>query len=479
MSQSRASGWRSTVGLAPRATLRQALFAGLAPDGGLYMPERIPALPSAVWNELAGAPVAEVAATVLAPLVGDEIPYADLVALAERAFDFPLPLVPLQACAAPGSLTAAPSVANTHVLELFHGPTLAFKDVGARFMAQLMAYFRDTDPLDQLESQSADRRLTVLVATSGDTGSAVAQAFHRMPDIDVVILFPKGQVSVLQERQLTTLGDNVRAFAVAGSFDDCQRLVKEAFLDPRLRVARQLTSANSINVGRLLPQMVYYVVGALALQALSSTPTPPAPLVVVPSGNFGNLAAGLLARHLGAPLGRFLAATNANDVVPEFLAGGAFAPRPSVSTSSNAMDVGSPSNWARIADLYAAGRALSDDQLRAALARDLDALTVDDAATRAAIREAYERFGYVFDPHTAVGWVALERWRTGCGGRAAEAAAPAMLLATAHPAKFRETVEPAIGRPLDLPEPLAACLTRPQMVADLAPHLDDLRRVLI
>jgi threonine synthase len=488
--------WHSTRGVAPPVSFAEALFAGLAPDGGLYMPERLPSLPPDTWRGLVGAPVAEVAATLLAPLVGDEVPRGELEALLAEALDFPLPVV---------ALAGGEGAADTHVLELFHGPTLAFKDVGARSMARLMAWFRarGRGPRHPGGGSAAAARgpLTVLVATSGDTGSAVAHAFFGVPDTEVVVLYPHGQVSPLQERQFATLGGNVRALAVEGSFDTCQRLVKEAFLDPVLRAGRVLTSANSINVGRLLPQAVYYATAGLALagEALADPPW-----VVVPSGNFGNLAAGFLAQRMGAPLAAFVAATNANAVVPEFLAGAPYRPRPSVATLSNAMDVGSPSNWERIVALLGG---------EAAVRRVLVGHSVDDRATRAAIREVDQRFGYLMDPHTAVAWVAAERERgrrevgapaaagvspaseqavagpSGAGVVAGHSSVrprqrpprrgPALLLATAHPAKFPETVEPTIGRPVPLPPALAACLERPLRTELLAPSLEALRECLL
>jgi threonine synthase len=424
----------STVAASPRVGFVEAVLAGLAPDGGLYTPERLTPLPPTDLESLRGADFPEVALALSRHLLGNELEGDALREIVESAFDFPVPLVSLSD--------------GTLVLELFHGPTLAFKDFGARFMARVVAHV-------------AARRdpLTVLVATSGDTGSAVAHAFLGLQGIRTVVLFPEAKVSPLQDRQFTTLGGNVRAVAVDGVFDDCQRMVKEAFGDPELAASLRLTSANSINVGRLLPQAFYYVYAWSRLLADA-----PPPVFATPSGNFGNLAAGLIAHRLGMPATRFVAATNVNDVVPEYLETGTYRPRPSVRTISNAMDVGAPSNLARIQDLYDG---------------DVDALRADvlgsrhsDKETRARMAEVFRRFGYVLDPHTAVGHLGLDR------ARARHPDAPPVLLATAHPAKFLEVVEPVIGQRIDLPPELAACLERERRVVRIPPSLEALREVL-
>ncbi|RMH21465.1 MAG: threonine synthase [Acidobacteria bacterium] len=421
----------STRGGGAPASFEEALFRGLAEDGGLYLPERLPALAPSFWADLAGRSTSDVALALLAPYV-PEVPAAALRAIVDDALDFELPLRRLEG--------------DLYVLELFHGPTLAFKDVGARVMARLMSFFL----------ARRRRRITVLVATSGDTGGAVAQAFHGVAGTRVAVLYPRGRVSPLQERQLATLGGNVRAFAVAGSFDDCQRLTKEAFADGELRRAMQLTSANSINVGRLLPQAIYY---ALAVAALGGE----APLFAVPSGNFGNLCAGLIAHRMGLPARGFLAATNANDVVPRYLAGEPYAPRPSLPTLSSAMDVGAPSNFDRILALY------GGDRRR--LQRDVAGSAHDDDATRRAIAEVYARTGRVLDPHAAVGYLALSPAVARRGG-------PGVLLATAHPAKFLEVVEPIVG-PIPLPSALARWQRLPVNAEPLANDLEALRRALL
>lgn len=424
----------STRGAAPEVPFRVALLAGLAPDGGLYVPAHLPVLPDAVWDGLRGGSLSDIGTGILAPLVGDEIASPTLHALLADALDFPVPLVALDE--------------HLTVLELFHGPTFAFKDVGARVLARLLSHFHDP----------AAPPLTVLVATSGDTGGAVAQAFHRVPRTRVVVLYPHGQVSAVQEAQFTTLGDNVTALAVDGTFDDCQRLAKEAFGRPDLRARAHLTSANSISLGRLLPQMVYYA--HLALAGPDSCP-----LVSVPSGNFGNLAAGLLARRLGAPIERFEAATTVNDTVPRYLLSGRVEPRPSVPTLANAMDVGDPSNLERIRWMFA------DDV--PAIRRVVAASVHTDDDVRGAIRELDGRYGYVADPHTAIAYLGA-RHRLAAGD-----VSRAVFLATAHPAKFGEVVEQVIGRPVAVPAPLAEAMTRPRQIVRVPPRLDAVTPCLV
>jgi threonine synthase len=352
------------------------------------------------------------------------------------------------------------------VLELFHGPTLAFKDVGARVMARLLAEV--TGPEVEDASGTSAPPLTILVATSGDTGGAVASAFFGVPGTRVVVLYPEGQVSPRQEAQFTTLGGNTMALRVQGTFDDCQRMVKEAFADPALRKTHRLTSANSINVGRLLPQMIYHV----HAWVLADTDRPL--IVSVPSGNFGNLAAGLLAREMGLPIQRFVAATNANDVVPAYLSTGTYTPRPSVRTHSSAMDVGAPSNLERIRALF------GDD-----LARLNDAITASawsDADTEEATRRIDEAYGYVIDPHGAVGVLAMEKAlgealeKAAAEGPADSAALPPLgiILGTAHPAKFAEVVEPVLGRTLPLPAALAERMEAQRQFVSVAPTVEAL-----
>jgi threonine synthase len=426
----------STEGKTPETTLREALFRGLAPDGGLYMPAPLPRLSAGDLAHVREIQWPGIASFLAHRLLAGAVDAEAVDSVVERAFDFPLPLLPL--------------TDRIHLLDLSRGPTLAFKDVGARFMAHLMAHFRE----DEAEP------LTILTATSGDTGGAVAHAFLGLPGIRVVVLFPDGKVSTRQERQFSTLGENVRAVAVQGDFDDCQRMAKDAFRDSELRNALSLSSANSINVGRFLPQSFYFV------HAWGRIRPAPLPLLFsVPSGNFGNLAAGLMAKAMGLPDVTFLAATNANDGVPRYLRTGRFRPRPSRRTLSTAMDVGNPSNLARILHLYR--RDL--DRLRS----DLTGRSVTDLETRDTIRRVHHECGHVLDPHTAVGFMALEREleaRPGTTG---------VLLATASPAKFAEVVEPIIGEPLPVPEALARGLAAERRVTPMAPESAALREFLL
>ncbi|ALW84225.1 threonine synthase [Hymenobacter sedentarius] len=421
----------------PRVDFRTAAVTGQAPDGGLYFPESIPKFPAGFVRELRSLSKATVALNVMRPYVGSTMPDSDLQRICTEAVDFDFPLVPVE----PG-VTA---------LELFHGPTLAFKDVGARFMSRCLGYFAqrgDTPPV------------TVLVATSGDTGGAVASGFLGVPGVEVVILYPSGKVSPVQEQQLTTLGQNIAALEVDGTFDDCQALVKQAFRDPDLAQRRYLTSANSINVARWLPQQLYY---CFAWQQWPATA--PAPVVSVPSGNFGNLCAGLLAQASGLPLGHFIAACNANDPVPVYLRTGHFTARPAVATFSNAMDVGNPSNFARILELF------DNDlgKMRAALSAD----TVTDAETVAAIRQVWAKDGYLLDPHGAVAYTALRRYQ------AQHAAAEGLILATAHPVKFPDVVEPILGHAIPLPAAVQHLQGRPKRSVPLAVDYEQLKAYLM
>lgn len=433
------------------ADFSRAALGGLAPDGGLYVPEELPRLRPAVLSSLAAMPFRDVAFETIRPFVAPAIPDAALRDLVEDAYPFGAPLVP---------------VGDRLVLELFHGPTAAFKDFGARFMARAFAYLR----------RGADKPLRILVATSGDTGGAVADGFFGVEGIEVVVLYPRGRVSPLQEKQIAGLGGNVSAVAVDGSFDDCQRLVKAAFSDPRASAGRELSSANSINIARLVPQAVYYVAAAGKAAAGAFDPDAEAtprrggrkpsgsaaggPVTFcVPSGNFGNLTAGLYARALGAPIDRFVAATNANRTVPDYLETGNYAPRPSVATISNAMDVGAPSNFERMAAHWSLA------QLRSVVS----GAAVSDDATRSALERTAHSTGYVLDPHGAVGWEAVDALekRDGAMGGAR------VVLATAHPAKFSETVEPLAG-PVPVPPALARALDRKVSSVRIPADLDAL-----
>jgi threonine synthase len=413
-----------------------ALLQGLAPDGGLYLPASWPRLSLESFEGAVSLP--EVAQPLLAPFLAGDPLSGELGAIAAEAFDFPAPLVPLYP---DGRLS---------VLELFHGPTAAFKDFGARFLAASFARLR----------QGESRPLTILVATSGDTGGAVAAAFHRRPGIEVAVLFPKGLVSPTQERQLTCWGDNVRSLAVRGTFDDCQRLVKEAFLDPALRAGRALSSANSINLGRLLPQAVYYAAASLAVWREHGARAS----FVVPSGNLGNSVACLWARQLGLPIGDIVLAHNANRAVPDFLETGSWRPRDSIATLASAMDVGNPSNLERLRALYP-----ELPQLRGAVS----AVSVSDDEIRERIGAGFRTYGQVWCPHTAT---AAEAWSRLPPERRTRG--PWVLVATAHPAKFREIVEPLIGRTVPVPETLARLFARPVRCAEIDAHLPALSAAL-
>jgi threonine synthase len=418
----------------PPVPFSEALFGGLAPDGGLYVPSGELRLNLASRPD--GEHLSDTAAWVASSLLGDGLGGALIGDVARAALSFAIPLVEVE----PG----------VHVLELFHGPTAAFKDVGARFMACLMSVL-----------PSHERQRTVLVATSGDTGSAVAHAFHGMSGYRIVVLFPAGGISERQRKQMTTLGGNVTAVAVAGTFDDCQRLAKDAFADDVLRDAAGLTSANSINVGRLIPQSFYYSHAAARLGWEASPAT-----YVVPSGNLGNLTAGLFAHRAGTPASGFIAASNVNRVFPDYLETGIYEPSPSTPTASNAMDVGAPSNLERIRWLY--------DGDVARLRTDVRGVSVDDDETRACIADVYRRTGYVLDPHSAVAYRAAETAAARSVHRA-----PVVVLATAHPAKFPEVVEEAIGRTVPLPDALAVALEAEERSVDLAARSDDLRALIL
>jgi threonine synthase len=405
-------------------SLKEAVMKGLPDDNGLFVPENIPVLPASFFERLPRMSFSEIAYEVASHLFEGYIPESDLKQIIANSITFPAPLVKLSA--------------NTFVLELFHGPSLAFKDFGARFMAQLMGYF----------NRSEEKDLVILVATSGDTGGAVAAGFHNTAGIKVVILYPSGRVSSLQEKQLTTLGGNVMAIEIEGSFDDCQALVKQAFLDKQLTDTIRLSSANSINIARLIPQSFYYFEAYKQLGDHAS-----APVFVVPSGNFGNLTAGLLAKKMGLPIAHFVAATNTNDIVPNYLATARYEPRPSLATISNAMDVGNPSNFYRMVSLY------MDEMAPVALERstwnnmksELSGYSFDDESTKDAMQRAYKTFDhYVFEPHGAVGLLGWEAYLKDHPGRAT-----GIILATAHPSKFLDVVEETLSLEITVPDRLA------------------------
>ena len=419
-----------------KVSLREAVIQGLAPDNGLYMPEEINALPPSFFKSLTEMTFQEIGVHVAAAIVQDEVPADDLKKIVYNTIQFEAPVVEVEK--------------DTHILELFHGPTAAFKDFGARFLSGLLGYF----------AQKQNKEITILVATSGDTGSAVANGFLDVPNVKVIVLYPSGKVSDIQEKQFTTLGKNITALEVEGTFDDCQRLVKQAFLDEELRKKLFLTSANSINIARLIPQSFYY------FQAYAQLKDKSKPAVfVVPSGNFGNLTAGLLAKRMGLPVHHFIAATNDNDVVPQYLETGVFQARPSVSTISNAMDVGNPSNFARMLDLY-------NGQLDR-LKQDITGYHFNDAETRETMADVLKRTGYTLDPHGAVGyraWKAYQQRDTTVQG---------VILETAHPAKFREVVEQTLHVSVAVPDTLMRFLKGEKKTIAMSKEFDDFKEYLL
>jgi threonine synthase len=428
--------YHSTNNPSFRVDLKEAILRSLPPDNGLYMPDALPVLDDGFWKIWPELSFQEIGFAVAEAFFGGDVPPEALREIVEGTLAFDAPLVTL----GPGD----------HVLELFHGPTLAFKDFGARFMARLMAWLTHDD----------DRMLTVLVATSGDTGGAVASAFHNVPGTRVVILYPKGKVSGLQEKQLTALGGNITALEVDGSFDDCQALVKSAFLDRELAENLNLTSANSINLARLVPQSFYYIHAARQL------PEGVKPVFVVPSGNFGNLTAGLLAMKLGLPVDHFIAATNRNDVVPEFLRSGIYQPRPSEPTISNAMDVGAPSNFVRMQALF--GGSWEDMKTK------ISGMWFDDEQTRAAIREVKSVCDYQIDPHGAVGWLAARAWR------AQHPCSTTITLETAHPSKFPDVMDAELGAgAVEIPERLAILANREKVAIPMSTDKTAFREWLV
>ncbi len=419
-------------------TFRQAVFTGLAPDGGLYVPSEQPELSGLIGSFSRETSFTEAAERLTAALFGDELDPQTIRRVTRKAFFFQPAVRRLDR--------------GLSLLELFNGPTCAFKDFGASFLASLMEELLLED----------DRKALILVATSGDTGGAVARAFHRKSNIEVLILYPSGRVSRLQEQQLTTLGDNVTALEVRGSFDDCQRLAKEAFLDRELREALNLSSANSINLGRLLPQAFYYIYGFCRLERAPGEPV----MVCVPSGNFGNLTAGVYAWQWGLPVAGFIAATNINDVVPEYLVTGSFHPRASRRTISNAMDVGNPSNFERLLRVFHGEVGRMQAVIRG--------VSISDRETRETIRKVYEQSGVLLDPHTAVGVLASRRCR-----RASGFAGQILTLATAHPGKFPDVVEQAAGVRPQLPPALQEALGKQKRSTELEPRLEALKTLLL
>jgi threonine synthase len=416
-------------------SLKEAVFKGLPEDNGLYMPENIPHLPKDFIKNLKNQSFQSIAFEVAKTIIGDSIPEKDLKNIVESAIDFPAPVVRLDD--------------NTHILELFHGPSLAFKDFGARFMAQLMSYFNRND----------DKELVILVATSGDTGGAVAAGFYKTLGIKVVILYPSGKVSMLQEKQLTTLGENIAALEVDGTFDDCQALVKKAFLDNTLTSKIRLSSANSINIARLIPQSFYY------FEAFKQVDSKGKPIVFsVPSGNFGNLTAGLFAKKMGLPVHTFIAATNANDVVPQYLEKGTYTPTPSVRTLSNAMDVGNPSNFARMLDIY--GSTWNN------MAKEIKGYAFNDLDTKEAVKEVFNKHNYIIDPHGAVGYLALKEYQ-----KANDVVG--IVLETAHPTKFLDDMESILAQQIPIPDRLASLANREKVATSIGTDFNSFKEWLL
>lgn len=425
----------STKDKSSRYSLEQAVLMSLPPDNGLFMPESIPALSKEFLADLKNQTPFSIGYEVSKALLGDDIPHDVLKKICSEAFNFPVPVVSLNN--------------NTYVAELFHGPTLAFKDFGARFMARVMAYL----------NRNNSTPLTILVATSGDTGGAVADGFYGVEGIEVYILYPSGGVSDLQEKQLTTYGKNIHAIEVKGTFDDCQRLVKTAFLDADLAKHYRLSSANSINIARLIPQTVYYF--DAFRQVNSNEPV----VFVVPSGNFGNLTAGLIARRMGLPIHHFVAATNINDVVPEYLEKGDYFPRPSSATISNAMDVGNPSNFGRMMDLFS--------NSWADIKHSISGYGFTDEDTKEVMVDVYKKSSYILDPHGAVG---IAGWRDYSSEHPGETG---IILETAHPAKFLDVVEQTLGRKIEIPEALEKLRSRQKVAGMIAADYEVLKQYLI
>ena len=442
----------STKQQAPLASLEEAVVRGLATDKGLYMPERIKELPKEFFDGIAEMTFQEIAYQVADAFFGEDIPFEELKRIVYDTLQFDAPVVHVDG--------------NIHSLELYHGPTLAFKDVGARFMARLLGYFngqRSTikqSSLAEGKSNGQQKMVNVLVATSGDTGSAVANGFLGVEGIHVYVLYPKGKVSTIQECQFTALGQNITALEVDGVFDDCQRLVKSAFMDAELNAHMRLTSANSINVARFLPQAFYYFYAYAQMKRQGKE----GELVMcVPSGNFGNICAGLFAHRMGLPIKRFIAANNSNDIFYQYLLTGEYHPRASVQTIANAMDVGDPSNFARILDLY--GHSHAD------ICKLISGAAYTDEQIAETLADTYHRTGYLLDPHGACGYRALsEGLRDGEQG---------VFLETAHPAKFRDTVEGIIKDEVAIPEKLQAFMRGTKQSVPMTAAFEDFKAYLM
>ncbi|MDP4264295.1 MAG: threonine synthase [Bacteroidota bacterium] len=426
----------STNQQSPAVDFREATINGQAPDKGLYFPEKIPVIDPDLISNMEKYSDEEIASRVIMPYTGESIPGDKLMQIVKETISFPIPLIRLDE--------------SVFSLELFHGPTLAFKDIGARFMSRCLGYF----------VKDVDKKVTVLVATSGDTGGAVASGFYNVDGIEVVILYPSGKVSPVQEKQLTTLGKNIHALEIEGTFDDCQQMVKNAFIDDEIKKKRFLTSANSINVARWLPQQFYYF---FAYKQWPDKNNPP--VISVPSGNFGNICAGLLAFHSGLPVQHFIAACNSNDVIPEFMRTQKFESKKAVPTLSNAMDVGNPSNFIRILEIF--------NHQFPALEKMMSAVSISDVETIAAISDLYHRYNYIPDPHGAVGWLALKRWLEDHEGT------KGIFLETAHPVKFPEAVEKYTGKKVDMPITVQEIMKSEKISIKMKPACEELKNYLL
>lgn len=429
----------STNDTAHQVQFKDAVFNSMPQDKGLYMPERIPKLDDKFLQNLDEYTLPEIALHVATAILDGAIPADDLKDIIHDAINFLAPVVKLEE--------------EVYVLELFHGPSLAFKDFGARFMSRVMSWFLE----------KGEKQLDVLVATSGDTGGAVALGFLGVPNTRVTILYPKGKVSEIQEQQLTTNGQNIRALEIDGTFDDCQALVKQAFTDQELNEKFRLTSANSINIARLIPQTFYYfnAYAQLLRQGKSNV------VFSVPSGNFGNIGAGLLAWKMGLPVHQFIAATNANDTVPAYLKTGVYEPKPSVSTLSNAMDVGNPSNWARIADLF------KEDASE--LNRLITGFSYDDEQTKEAIQQVFDEYKYVVCPHTAIAWKALKEWQSGNPSEDKTG----VFLSTAHPCKFPDAFPAEIANAIKVPESVKELASKHKQAVALGKDFEGFKEYLL
>ena len=418
-------------------SFKEAVMEGLASDGGLFMPEEIPSFPNSFIENLESISFEEIGFETAKKFAGDEISDEKLREIISKSLFFPAPVVELDE--------------SIGILELFHGPTLAFKDFGAQFMARTMGYF----------VQGSEKELNILVATSGDTGSAVANGFYEVEGINVFILYPSGKVSAIQEKQLTTLGKNITALEIQGTFDDCQDLVKKAFVDRALNEKLNLSSANSINIARLIPQSFYYI-NAFKQVAKKNKKV----VVSVPSGNLGNITAGLMAHKMGLPVDMFIAATNSNDVFTNYLSSGKYEPRKSVQTYSNAMDVGNPSNFERIQNIYGVVEAMN---------KEIFSVSHNDESTVDGIKEVFEKYNYIIDPHGSVGYLALKKFLSNHDKKEYFGIG----VETAHPAKFKDIIESTLGKEIEIPERLKECINREKKSSVLDNKFDTLKNFLL